>query len=141
MVDNDHITKFQKAIELMKALPDDDPRSFKQQANVHCAYCNGAYNQVSFLGLEFAVHNSWLFLPFHRYYVYFFEKICGKLIDDPNFAIPFWNWDTLDGMKIPDIYTDTNSQLYDALRDANHQPLSLIDLDFNGVNENLVPSK
>ncbi|KAI3502662.1 hypothetical protein L1887_30878 [Cichorium endivia] len=69
LVDNDYITKFQKAIELMKALPDDDPRSFKQQDNVHCAYCDGAYNQVGFPGLEFAVHNSWQFLHFHRYSV------------------------------------------------------------------------
>uniref|UniRef100_A0A6V7QVM9 Tyrosinase copper-binding domain-containing protein n=1 Tax=Ananas comosus var. bracteatus TaxID=296719 RepID=A0A6V7QVM9_ANACO len=39
---------YKKAVELMKALPDDDPRSFKQQANVHCAYCNSAYNQLGF---------------------------------------------------------------------------------------------
>ncbi|XP_023763397.1 polyphenol oxidase, chloroplastic [Lactuca sativa] len=141
LANEDYIGKFNKAIELMKALPDDDPRSFKQQANVHCAYCDGAYDQVGFPDLELQVHNSWLFFPFHRYYMYFFEKICGKLIDDPNFAIPFWNWDAPDGMKIPDIYTNKKSSLYDPLRDVDHQPPSLIDLDFNGVDENLSPSE
>ncbi|CAI9279715.1 unnamed protein product [Lactuca saligna] len=140
LANEDYIAKFNKAIELMKALPDDDPRSFKQQANVHCAYCEGAYDQVG-SDLQLQVHNSWLFFPFHRHYMYFFEKICAKLIDDPNFAIPFWNWDAPDGMKIPDIYTNKNSPLYDTLRDAKHQPPSLIDLDFNGVDENLSPSK
>ncbi|KAI3795828.1 hypothetical protein L1987_38488 [Smallanthus sonchifolius] len=45
LVNKDYIAKFNKAIELMKALPDDDPRSFKQQTAVHCAYCDGAYDQ------------------------------------------------------------------------------------------------
>nr|XP_043626900.1 polyphenol oxidase, chloroplastic-like [Erigeron canadensis] len=141
LVSKDYISKFNKAIELMKALPDDDPRSFKQQAAVHCAYCDGAYDQVGFPDLELQVHGSWLFLPFHRYYLYFFEKICGKLIDDPTFAIPFWNWDAPDGMKIPDIYTNKKSPLYDSFREARHQPPSIIDLDYNGVDENLSKSK
>ncbi|KAI3718879.1 hypothetical protein L6452_19764 [Arctium lappa] len=141
LVNKDYIAKFNRAIELMKALPDDDPRSFKQQAAVHCAYCDGAYDQVGFPDLELQVHGSWLFLPFHRHYLYFFEKICGKLIDDPNFAIPFWNWDAPDGMIIPDIYTNKKSPLYDPLRDGKHQPPSLVDLDFNGVDENLSRSK
>ncbi|TYJ31781.1 hypothetical protein E1A91_A06G223400v1 [Gossypium mustelinum] len=45
LVDDEYIRKYTKAIELMKALPHDDPRSFMQQANVHCAYCEGAYDQ------------------------------------------------------------------------------------------------
>ncbi|KAJ0836553.1 putative catechol oxidase [Helianthus annuus] len=141
LVNKDYIAKFNKAIELMKALPDDDPRSFKQQAAVHCAYCDGAYDQVGFPDLELQVHGSWLFLPFHRHYLYFFEKICGKLIDDPSFAIPFWNWDAPDGMTIPKIYTDKKSPLYDTFREARHQPPSIVDLDFNGVDENLSRSK
>nr|CBZ41490.1 polyphenol oxidase precursor [Taraxacum officinale] len=141
LVDKDYITKFNKAIKLMKALPNDDPRSFKNQADVHCAYCDGAYDHFGFQDLDLQVHASWLFLPFHRYYIYFFEKICGKLINDPTFAIPFWNWDAPDGMTIPDIYTNKKSSLYDALRDAKHQPPSLVDLDYNGIDENLNPSK
>ncbi|KAF4399234.1 hypothetical protein G4B88_022317 [Cannabis sativa] len=43
---HDELAKYKKAVELMKALPEDDPRNFIQQAKVHCAYCNGAYDQV-----------------------------------------------------------------------------------------------
>lgn len=132
LVNKDYVDKFNKAIELMKALPDSDPRSFRQQANIHCAYCDGAYDQVGFPDLELQVHDSWLFFPFHRHYLYFFEKILGKLIDDPNFAMPFWNWDTSAGMPMPSIYAVKSSPLYDAIRNARHQPPSLVDLDFSG---------
>ncbi|KAJ8761620.1 hypothetical protein K2173_004396 [Erythroxylum novogranatense] len=132
LVDDAYIAKFSKAMDLMKALPDSDPRSFKQQANVHCAYCDGAYHQVGFSDLDLQVHNSWLFFPFHRYYLYFFEKILGKLIDDPTFAMPFWNWDSPNGMQLPAVYANPSSPLYDQLRSKNHQPPTLLDLDYNG---------
>ncbi|KAL7211874.1 hypothetical protein ACSBR2_014683 [Camellia fascicularis] len=131
LADEKYIAKFSKALQLMKSLPDDDPRSFKQQSNIHCAYCDGAYHQVGFPSTELQVHNSWLFLPFHRFYLYFFEKILGTLLDDPAFAIPFWNWDSPEGMKMPAMYADINLPLYNHLRDAKHQPPTLIDLDYN----------
>ncbi|KAF7115947.1 hypothetical protein RHSIM_RhsimUnG0043200 [Rhododendron simsii] len=126
-----YIAKFERAIQLMKELPDDDPRSFSQQADIHCAYCDGAYDQVGFPDLELQVHNSWLFFPFHRYYLYFFERILGKLIDDPSFAMPFWSWDSPESMKMPAMYADPNSSLYNKLRDSKHQPPTLIDLDYD----------
>lgn len=141
LVDDAYKAKFTRAVQLMKALPDDDPRSFKQQASVHCAYCDGAYDQVGFPNLELQVHNSWLFLPFHRYYLYFYERILGKLINDPTFAMPFWNWDAQGGMRLPDIYTDPTSPLYDTLRDGSHQPPTMIDLDFNGTDSNIPDSQ
>ncbi|KAL6546632.1 hypothetical protein OROMI_022353 [Orobanche minor] len=130
-----YVAKFNRAVELMRALPDDDPRSFKQQANVHCAYCDGAYDQAGFPNLELQVHNSWLFFPFHRYYLYFFERILGKLIDDPTFTMPFWNWDSPGGMSMPSMYTNPNSALYDQLRDRLHQPPALVDLNFSGPDQ------
>ncbi|KAE8731002.1 Polyphenol oxidase [Hibiscus syriacus] len=135
LVTDDFLAKFSKALELMKALPAEDPRSFMQQANVHCAYCNGAYHQIGFPDLDFQVHNSWFFFPFHRYYLYFFEKILGNLIDDPTFAIPFWNWDAPAGMQMPSFYANPNSPFYDRLRNTDHLPPNLLDLDFNGSDE------
>ncbi|XP_062094883.1 polyphenol oxidase, chloroplastic-like [Humulus lupulus] len=132
-VDKAYLDKFTKAVELMRALPDDDPRSFRQQANIHCAYCDGAYEQVGFPNLDIQVHNSWLFFPFHRWYLYFYERILGKLIGDPTFAMPFWNWDAQAGMQLPSIYANPSSSLYDPLRSKLHQPPTIMDLDYNGV--------
>ncbi|XP_068644957.1 polyphenol oxidase, chloroplastic-like [Aristolochia californica] len=137
LVDDDFLAKFKKGIDLMKALPADDPRNFTQQANVHCAYCDGAYNQIGFPDLEIQVHNSWLFFPWHRCYLYFFERILGKLIGDEKFALPFWNWDAPAGMQLPAIYADRASPLYDTLRDAKHQPPTMLDLDYDMVEPNM----
>ncbi|KAK4420640.1 Catechol oxidase B, chloroplastic [Sesamum alatum] len=67
----EYIYKYNKAIECMKKLEEDDPsdpRGFMQQANIHCAYCNGAYTypQPGQDPFTLQVHNSWLFFPFHR---------------------------------------------------------------------------
>ncbi|PNX77157.1 polyphenol oxidase [Trifolium pratense] len=129
----------------MKALPADDPRSFEQQAKVHCAYCVGGYTQLGYPGVQLSVHNSWLFFPFHRWYLYFYERILGSLINDPTFAIPFWNWDAPDGMRIPSIFTDPKSSLYDPKRDCRHQLPKIVDLDYtkskeDPTNVNYVPN-
>ncbi|MBA0748319.1 hypothetical protein Gogos_005158 [Gossypium gossypioides] len=102
LVDRDYLYKFESAMERMKALPVDDPRNFMQQANIHCAYCNGAYSQVGIL---------------------------GKLIGDPDFAMPFWNWDSPCGMTMPQIYLDPYSPLYDENRNLEHQPDVLVNLN------------
>ncbi|XP_058741911.1 polyphenol oxidase, chloroplastic-like [Vicia villosa] len=141
LVDEEFIAKFEKGIALMKALPKDDPRSFYQQAKVHCAYCNGAYHQqYPFENLKIDIHRSWFFFPFHRWYLYFFERILGNLIGDPNFALPFWSWDTIDGMQIPPYFTHMNSSLYHKLRDMNHISPHIVDLQFIG-DENFVSSQ
>ncbi|XP_008224999.1 PREDICTED: polyphenol oxidase, chloroplastic-like [Prunus mume] len=132
-----YLAKYKKAIALMRALPDDDPRSFAQQAKVHCSYCDGGYPQVEYSDLEIQVHFCWLFYPFHRWYLYFFEKIMGELIGDPTFALPFWNWDAPAGMYIPEIFTDTTSSLYDQYRNAAHQPPKLLDLNYGGTDDDV----
>ncbi|WVY93553.1 hypothetical protein V8G54_032641 [Vigna mungo] len=131
LVTADYLAKYEKALDLMKNLPSNDPRNFMQQANVHCAYCGDAYHQVGFPDLDLQVHFSWLFFPYHRWYLYFYERILGSLINDPTFVLPFWNWDAPGGMELPSIYARRQSPLYDPLRNPNHQPPTLIDLDFN----------
>ncbi|KAL2931952.1 Polyphenol oxidase chloroplastic [Bienertia sinuspersici] len=119
----------------MKALPDSDPRSFKQQADVHCAYCNGGYHQVGLPDLDFQVHGSWLFFPFHRAYLYFYERILGSLINDPTFTIPYWNWDHPDGMAMPDMFNIKDSPFFNQNRDQRHLPPTVIELSYDGPNQ------
>ncbi|KAJ4977363.1 hypothetical protein NE237_002469 [Protea cynaroides] len=132
-VTDDYLAKYNKAVSLMKTIPDDDPRSFMKQANVHCSYCEGAFHQIDHKDLIIQVHSSWLFFPFHRWFLYFYERILGKLIDDPTFALPFWNYDSSPGMQIPAIFTDKNSSIYNKLRNPNHQPPTVMDLNWSGT--------
>ncbi|CAN6372696.1 unnamed protein product [Urochloa humidicola] len=128
--DQEYLCKYELAVARMKALPDNDPRSFSQQWRVHCAYCEGAYPQVGFPDREIQIHGGWLFFPWHRFYLYFHERILGKLIGDDKFALPFWNWDAREGMSLPAIYANEYSVLYDSKRNPMHQPPVTVDLDY-----------
>ncbi|WP_437934142.1 tyrosinase family protein [Sorangium sp. So ce341] len=94
-----------------------DPRGWQLQANVHCWNCAGAAPPE---GAGIDVHGHYWFLPWHRAYLYFFEKILGELIDEPDFALPYWDWDTKGRRRLPSAYiapdnVDINP-LFDATR-------------------------
>ena len=127
----EYMAKYARAVALMKALPRSDPRSFYQQANVHCAYCTGAHRQAGRPDLGVQIHFSWLFFPFHRAYLYFFERIAAKLLGDPGFALPVWTWDVPEGMGIPEAFADEVSPLYDPTREPSHAPPKVAELDYS----------
>ncbi|XP_077250867.1 polyphenol oxidase, chloroplastic-like [Tasmannia lanceolata] len=135
LLGDEYTEKYARAIGLMKALDPSDPRSFVAQSNIHCAYCDGAFDQVGF-PVELDVHSSWLFFPWHRCYLYFYERILGKLIGDDTFALPFWNYDSPPGMSIPSMFVN-RPELFDKFRDAEHQPPALIDFNYNLVDRNV----
>nr|GMD75794.1 polyphenol oxidase E, chloroplastic-like [Ipomoea batatas] len=113
-VDEEYLNKYKTAIQKMKELPADDPRNFYQQANVHCAYCNGAYQ-------------------LNDKYLYFYERILQSLIDDPTFTLPYWNWDNPQGMILPEIFDDDESSpLYDQYRNQDHRNGYVLDLAYAG---------
>nr|XP_043618990.1 polyphenol oxidase latent form, chloroplastic-like [Erigeron canadensis] len=129
---------YKDAIKKMRDLPDNHPHSFVQQASIHCAYCNGGYTQElsGFPDVELQIHNSWLFFPFHRWYLYFYERILGNLIGEPTFALPYWNWDDPAGMQIPNIFLgDKSNPLYDEFRNTKHLPPALVDLALGAGNK------
>jgi polyphenol oxidase len=66
-----------------------DPRGWLQQGNKHCWNCGGGIDLV--MGEE--IHGSWLFLPWHRAYLYFHERILGSLIGDRTLRLAYWDWD------------------------------------------------
>ncbi|MED6150514.1 hypothetical protein PIB30_073074 [Stylosanthes scabra] len=132
LVDDEYMAKLEKGIAIMKSLPKNDPRNYIEQAKVHCVYCNGGYPQKPpFQNLKIDIHRSWLFYPFHRWYIYFFEKILGSLIGDPDFAVPFWSWDSIEGMQMPKHFANPNSSLFHNLRDPAHLPPYIVDLNYH----------
>ncbi|MED6156703.1 hypothetical protein PIB30_016859 [Stylosanthes scabra] len=66
---DENINKYKEALKLMKALPDDDPRSFLQHAKIHCAYCHDSYYEEGCPDKKIQVHFSCIFAPFHRWYL------------------------------------------------------------------------
>ncbi|BBN06804.1 polyphenol oxidase [Marchantia polymorpha subsp. ruderalis] len=143
--DEEYVKKYNQAYVLMKQLPDDDPRSFAAQWHIHCAFCEGAYlepNNPNNLKLQY--HGSWTFLPWHRMYLYFHERILGDLIGDPEFALPVWNWDNQrdadGGNQMPRMFAPfyfgkplsmnpQDSELSKAIRNPEHFPPEHVRLD------------
>lgn len=97
----DELKKLKEAYQAMRALDTSDPsdpRGFKRQGNIHCWYC----------GEGTQVHFSWQFFAWHRAYLYFHERILGKLIGDMNFRLPYWDWDSPTHRAMPAGYTSPN---------------------------------
>ena len=74
---NPDLSAYEAAVKVMKALPASDPRSWNSQASIHNNFCP---------------HANYLFLPWHRAYLYYFEQICAKLSGKADFSLPYWNW-------------------------------------------------
>jgi tyrosinase len=98
--DDPTLVSYAAAIEAMQALPASDPRNWTRQAQIHQSNCR---------------HRNWLFLPWHRAYLFYFEQICRELSGDDDFALPYWNWTTERRMPAP--FWDTGSPLYHEQRD------------------------
>jgi len=102
---SDEITKLKAAYTAMRALDTsdpNDPRGFQRQANIHCWMCSEG-------GPSLAVHFSWKFFTWHRAYLYFHERILGKLINDMDFRLPYWDWNVTSHRKLPGAYTSPNN--------------------------------
>jgi len=71
------LQSYKKAIRAMLALPPGDPRNWYRYTLIHALDC---------------AHGNWWFLPWHRAYIGWFERICRELSGDPEFALPYWDW-------------------------------------------------
>jgi tyrosinase len=62
------------------------------------------------------------FLPWHRMYVYFFERIVRKVSGEPSFALPYWDYSAPDATKhgiIPPEFRKSSDPVFKALYRAN----------------------
>lgn len=79
----ENVALYRKAVAAMKATPFSELVDGRQlswweaHAEIHNNYCP---------------HGNWFFLPWHRGYLHYFEKVCREFCGDDNFALPFWNW-------------------------------------------------
>jgi hypothetical protein len=48
------------------------------------------------------VHTTWDFLPWHRAFLYFHERILADACGNPNFRIPVWDWEK--DIHLPEFY-------------------------------------
>jgi len=79
------LESYERAVTAMLALPPSDPRNWYRHALIHTMDCP---------------HGNWWFLPWHRAYTGWLERICRDLSGDPEFALPYWDW--TESPKLPE---------------------------------------
>lgn len=143
---------YRRAVTEMRgdSLPAHDPKSWSFQANIHDypenedierIFRNRSSNATIRQHYELAIGGGgkagiWRtcshfhpegnihFLSWHRMYLYFFERIVERIVDEP-FAMPYWNYTNPAQRRIPDAFRRSrltgggSNRLYLAARQAD----------------------
>lgn len=119
---NDPIVEtYKAAVTQMKALPSTNRLSWHYQATIHNDHCP---------------HGNWFFLPWHRAYLYYFERICRKLGGNNDFALPYWNW--TQQPSIPSHFWGSGNPLLDTTRIATASDTALAEFVGQPVMDNIL---
>jgi len=114
--DGPEMAALRKAVKVMKGRPATDPTSWTFQANIHATLdkSNPAWNQCQ--------HGNYFFLPWHRMYAYWFERIVREASGDPDFVLPYWNYVNPAARALPEAFrvpADASNPLFVAERNAD----------------------
>ncbi len=107
------LESLKRGVAAMKALPASDPRSWTFQAAIH-GVSDPTISSPLFSKCQ---HGNLHFLPWHRAYLYHFERILRAASGDPNLSLPYWDWAT--NPVLPEPYripADSSNPLYDDTR-------------------------
>ena len=83
----DQLAALRKGISVMQSRPVSDPTSWLYQAGIHGSNLSP---QRALWGT--CEHGSLHFLSWHRFYLYYFERILRAASGSPTLMLPFWNW-------------------------------------------------
>jgi len=112
------IVAYKRAIQVMRAKSATDPTSWQAQSNIHGAFkpdpARGVVNVcppataadlVAPAGMiADACRHDYLFLAWHRMYIYYFERIVRAASGDPTFALPYWGYSPGGPHNLPDVF-------------------------------------
>lgn len=93
-LDDPDLETYRDFVGLMRNKPQTELVSWTGFANQH-----GDANNF-----KYCPHGDWYFLPWHRGFVEMYEKAAAVLTNNPDFAMPYWNWTTL--RQLPAAFTD-----------------------------------
>lgn len=128
---------YARAVGVMQARPATDASSWRFQAAIH-GYDSGitpgapplpnAAEQDRFWNQ--CQHGSWFFLPWHRMYLFYFERIVADAVvslgGPADWALPYWNYSDAtnpDALRLPPAFRERR------LPDGSSNPLFVRDRD------------
>jgi outer membrane protein OmpA-like peptidoglycan-associated protein len=133
------LQKYREAVRLMMAEPAGSPRSWLFQWYTHAvrddrgkpAEINRVYGASPSPNRTLANamwntcqahhpgNNERFFLPWHRMYVDYFERICRSILRDDSFTLPYWNYSRADQRALPAAFRVQGSPLFRQDRNAS----------------------
>lgn len=108
--DSDDVRMYRDAVGWMKARSLEnplDPQGWAQHWAHHSIFC--ATNTF-----QYQVHYGWYFLPWHRAYLVNLEQKIRRILNEPTFALPYWDWTR--NPTIPSWYFGENNPLNNTTR-------------------------
>jgi tyrosinase len=84
-LDDPDLETYREFVRLMRSKPPANRVSWVGFANQH-----GDADDFNY-----CPHGDWYFLPWHRGFVEMYEKAAAVLMQNPKFAMPYWDWTTL----------------------------------------------
>ena len=131
------IASLRRGVDAMKQLSitnPDDPRGWQFQANMHGAPL-GVREDPYWRQCQ---HGSFFFLPWHRMYLYWFQRILQWASGDPTLALPYWDYSLPEWRILPQAFrvpADPSNPLYlderDPLVNAGVPPWSILGPSFD----------
>lgn len=126
------VESLRAGVAAMKARPETDPTSWIYQAKMH-ALDSGSASPLQ----DGCQHRQFYFFPWHRMYVFYFERILRKASGNPELTLPYWNYTDVAAQRvIPEPYrlpANTSNALYDPTRAAIYNagaPLPAADVSY-----------
>jgi plastocyanin len=130
--DGPELQAYARAVSKMKDRDLTDPTSWLYQAYIHGMPEDAQIQLITDLGIttlaQFAAalgergwitceHHTLFFWPWHRMYLYWFERIVRELGEYPDFALPYWDYLDADQRVLPAPFRDSANPLFVELRD------------------------
>jgi tyrosinase len=110
------LTAYADAVTAMKALPETNPVSWAYQANIHWTPFTPPPPDPLPEGWSTCEHGSLFFWPWHRMYLYWFERAVRQASGDETWALPYWDYSDPGQRILPEPFRDPASPLYVADR-------------------------
>jgi tyrosinase len=89
--DGPEIAALRAGVAEMQSRDPADPTSWIYQANIHGSVDTPPDERAQRMWNQ-CQHRSFFFLSWHRMYLLYFERILRDAADDPNLALPYWDY-------------------------------------------------
>lgn len=89
------VAALRRGVQVMKSRSANNPTSWAYQANMH-----GTTTRPLLTAWNTCDHGTFFFFPWHRMYLYFFERILRQASGDPTLALPYWNYSDVEAQRV-----------------------------------------